>query len=170
LKTIKNIDTVVAKVLEIFCISCVIALFVIMIAKVFFRLVPVLSLIPTFSTGWFDEIIEWLFAWLIMTCSTLLCRNNEHFRVDLISTRLKNQNMASLLDTLCYTVALIFYVLLFHYSLLLCHSAVQTTPILGWPKSWFYMCVPVNSALMCIYTVARITIYSKGILAKKQTI
>ena len=156
MQILKKIDSVLAKVLEAFCVACMILLFLIMILKVFFRFVPILSLFPGFSTGMFDEFTEWLFSWLILTCSTLLCRNNAHFRVDLLSERLRGTRVGGILDALCYLVALAFYVLLLYYSFKLCTGAVQTSPLLRWPKAVFYACVPLNSFLMAIYTVVHI--------------
>lgn len=157
---LKKVDTAFSKVLDGFCLFCMVALGVILCAKVFFRFVPILSAIPTFSMGWFDEIIEMLFAWLIMTCSTLLCRENAHFRVDLIQMKLKGRPLA-ILEAIVYLIALVFYALLFYYGASLCSSAVQTTATLRWQMRYFYLCIPFNAFFLCIYTLRNV-IYHVG--------
>lgn len=156
---LKKIDNIFAKILDVFCIFCMSSLGVILCAKVFFRFVPLLSAIPTFSMGWFDELIEMLFAWLIMTCSTLLCRENAHFRVDLIQMKLKGRALA-VLEIAVYLVALVFYALLFYYGASLCATAVQTTATLRWQMRYFYLCIPFNAFFLCVYTVRNIVYYA----------
>lgn len=163
MNVLKKIDAVVGKVLDAACLVFFAGLFILLALKVFFRIVPVLSYFPSFSTGAFDEIIEWLFAWLIMTCASLLCRSNEHFRVDILQMKLAGTRMGEIIETLVYTVALAFYVLLFAYGLSLCMTAVQTTALLRIQVRWFYLCMPFNAAIMCAYTVRDIVKHAMGI-------
>lgn len=163
MNVLKKIDAAVGKVLDAACLLFFAGLFILLALKVFFRIVPVLSYFPSFSTGAFDEIIEWLFAWLIMTCSSLLCRSNEHFRVDILQMKLGRTRAGEILETVVYTVALVFYLLLFVYGLSLCRTAVQTTALLRIQVRWFYLCMPVNAAIMCVYTVRDIAKHAMGI-------
>lgn len=163
MNVLKKLDAIVGKVLDTACLLFTAALFVLLVLKVFFRFVPVLSLFPSFSTGAFDEIIEWLFAWLIMSGASLLCRSNEHFRVDLLQMKLGSTRIGQAIEAVVYVVALAFYVLLFVYGLSLCSAAVQTTPLLRIQVRWFYLCMPFNAAIMCIYTVRDIIGHVMGI-------
>ena len=74
-----RLDIVVNKLLTLLCMVCFLGLFVILGLNVFFRWVPVLSIFPSFSMGWFDEIVQMIFAWMVMTASCLLCWNSDHF-------------------------------------------------------------------------------------------
>ncbi len=121
--------------------------------NVFFRWVPILSLIPSFSMGWFDEIVEMLFAWLVFTASTLLCRNKEHFKVELIQMKLGGKRSLYLLEFFINLATLAFFGALLFYGWKLAEGGVQTTPVLRMQKRWLYMCVPFNSLLMTIYTI-----------------
>ncbi len=155
MKTLQKVDSYFAKFLEGVCVFCLISLGTILCAKVFFRFVPLLSMFPSFSMGWFDEIIEFLFAWLVMTCATLLCRENEHFRVDIIQSYIKGRPLA-LLECIVFTVALVFYLLMVYYGTSLCITAVQTTANLRWTVRYFYLCIPFNAVFWCIYTIRNI--------------
>ena len=57
---------------------CIASLWIIVTATVLFRFLPI------FPMGWSDEIVEFLFAWMVFICSAELCRQRKHFIVDLI--------------------------------------------------------------------------------------
>ena len=153
MEILKRIDEAVASLLKVLCLICFMGLFVILLMNVFFRWVPLLSLIPSFSMGWFDEIVEMLFAWLVFSASSLLCRDREHFKVELIQMKLKGKRSFYLLEFVINLVTLVFFSALLFYGWKLVVGGVQTTPVLRMQKRWLYMCVPFNSLLMTIYTI-----------------
>lgn len=77
--------------------------------NVFFRWVPILSLIPSFSMGWFDEIVEMLFAWLVFCASSLLCKNRDHFKVDLLQMHMQGRRSVYLLEFIINLATLVFF-------------------------------------------------------------
>lgn len=160
--TYEAIDKVVDNILKYISIMCMAFLFVILIFNVFFRLVPILSLVPTFSMGWFDEIVELLFAWLIMTASSYLCKHGEHFRVDIIQMQLKGKRSLYILETVIDLITLVFYVGLMFYGYRLAAQAVQTTPVLMMQKKWMYSCIPINALLMVIFTLMRLCVHVRN--------
>lgn len=150
---LKKVDAKIAVLLKTLCLICFTGLFVILLMNVFFRWVPILSRIPSFSMGWFDEIVEMLFAWLVFSGSSLLCRDKEHFKVDLIQMKLEGKRSLYIMEFAINLVTLVFFTALLYYGWKLAEGAVQTTPVLRMQKRWMYMCVPFNSLLMTIYTI-----------------
>lgn len=150
---LKKLDDVVDKTLINFSLFCLVGLFIILVCNVFFRAIPLLSIIPNFSMGWFDEIVELLFAWMIMTTSSVLCRRGGHFQVDIIQTKIKNERTKSTYVAVINIVSLIFFMALFYYGWKLTQDAVQTTPVLHIAKRWMYLCIPFNAFIMSMYTI-----------------
>lgn len=146
-------DFVVDKLLYLLCLVSFIGLFVILGLNVFFRWVPILSMFPSFSMGWFDEIVQMLFAWMVMSASSLLCRNRDHFKVDLIQMKLEGKRSLYVLEFVINLATIVFFAALMYYGWLLFKGAVQTTPVLKMQMRWLYLCVPFNSFLMLIYTI-----------------
>lgn len=160
-KMLRTIDVYLSKFLKVLAMTCMMGLFIILIANVFFRLVPILSVFPNFSMGWFDEVVEMLFAWLIMTTSSILCRDKAHFEVDLLQEKYKGKMWINYLDLFCNLVTLVFFVALAYYSIQLTKGAVQLSQELRIPKKWFYLCMPFNSIIMSCYTVRDIVLNVK---------
>lgn len=154
------------KVLKTLSMICFVGLFVILIANVFFRWVPLLQYFPSFSMGWFDEIVEMLFAWMIMTTSSILCRDKAHFAVDLLQVKFKDRKWVNVLNIFCDAVSLVFLVGLFYYSFILTSGATQLTQQMHIQKRWFYLCMPLNSFIMSCYTVRDIVVDVKKLIAK----
>lgn len=149
----KTLDSVVNRIMRILCLGCMIGLFVILIFNVLFRWVPILSYIPSFSMGWFDEIVEMMFAWMVMSASTLLCRNKNHFKVDLIQMKIEGKRSYYILEFLINLATMVFFAALLYYSWVWASGATQTTPVLKMRRTYPYMCIPVNAFLMLCYTV-----------------
>jgi TRAP-type C4-dicarboxylate transport system permease small subunit len=165
---LKKLDKVLNTVLTVISITCFIGIFIIMVFNIFFRWFPILSNIPNFSMGWFDEIIEMLVAWLIFTGAALLSRNQDHFRVDLIQMKLNGKRSLFILETIINIATALFFIALLYYSLNLVIGAVQTTPVLRLQKRWFYLCVPFNSFIITIYTIKNIILNMHKFLTYKK--
>lgn len=150
---LKKLDFVIDKLLHLLCLVSFIGLFVILGLNVFFRWVPILSLIPSFSMGWFDEIVQMLFAWLVMSASSLLCRSSDHFKVDLIQMKLEGKRALYILEFFINLATMVFFGALMYYGWILVQGAVQTTPVLKMQMKYLYMCIPFNSLIMLAYTI-----------------
>lgn len=148
-----RLDFVVNKLLTLLCMVCFTGLFAILGLNVFFRWVPVLSVFPSFSMGWFDEIVQMLFAWMVMTASSLLCRNSDHFKVNLIQMKLEGKKSLYVLEFVIHLATIVFFAALMYYGWILVEGAVQTTPVLKMQMKYLYMCIPFNAFIMLAYTV-----------------
>ena len=103
--------------------------------------------------GWFDEIVQMLFAWMVMSASSLLCRNSDHFKVDLIQMKLEGKRSLYVLEFMINLATMVFFGALMYYGWILVEGAVQTTPVLKMQMKYLYMCIPFNSFVMLVYTV-----------------
>ena len=119
--------------------------------------------------GWFDELVEMLFAWMIMTTASILCRDKAHFAVDLLQAKFKDKCWVNALNMFCDIVSLVFLVALFYYSMVLMMGARQLTQEMHIQKRWFYLCMPLNSFIMSCYTLRDLIVdCKKFVVFKKQ--
>lgn len=162
MKIMSKIDSIIYRILTAISIGCFVGIFLIMILNVFFRWFPILSNIPNFSMGWFDEIIEMLVAWLIFTGAAMLSRNRDHFRVDIIQMKLVGKGSLYILESVIDIATIIFFMVLLYYSISLFEGAVQTTPVLRLQKRWFYLCIPFSSSLILIYSIRDLVLNVRG--------
>lgn len=126
---------------------CLVGLLLLVGAGVFVRFVPIASM------GWADEIIEFGFAWMVFFGAALLWRNRTHFRVDLLLQQLAGTRFACLLEVVVNFISLSFFMLLAYEGYMLAVSAVDSSPILEWPKTLWYAIVPVSAIIIIVYTV-----------------
>ena len=123
------------------------ALLFLLSAVVFVRFVPVASL------GWSDEIIEWVFAWMIFLGSAALWRENEHFRVEWLPQKLKGRAAGKWLGILNEMISIFFIAVLTYYGAILTVSAHDRSPILELPKHLWYLCIPLAGVIMIGYSL-----------------
>lgn len=167
MKTIcSKVDKAIYIVLKTVVLISLTALFIILVFNVFFRFVPLLSAFSNFSMGWFDEIVELLFAWMVFSAAALLSRSNQHFRVDLIQMKLGECKWCSALEFLIDASSTFFLLIFIYYSWQLTVGAVQTSPVLMLQKKWFYLCMPFNFSIMLLYTVKNLISHFRSFSAQ----
>jgi len=143
-------DIAVGKFLRAVTAATLGLLFVLLLGNVFFRFVPI------FSFGWFDEIVEMCFAYFVFFGSAALFRENEHFVINLIPGKLKGRMSGKALSLCIEVVNLLFFAVLFYYSLEITLRAADQTPIFKLPKKLLYVCIPASSFAMSVYAVRNI--------------
>jgi len=152
MELLKKIDALLAKVLKIFVFTLFSALGLLLLLRVIIRYVPLGNVIPLFaSTGWSDEIVEMLIAWTIFTTSSIIMRDNAHFRVDLIEMKVKNKAVINVLNVLIALMGVVFFGALIRYSYKLFIEATWTTSILKISQRVPYASIFFNSILMFLY-------------------
>lgn len=161
----KKADHILYLVLKNLALICMAGLLVILIFNVFFRFVPILSAFPNFSMGWFDEIVEFLFAWMVFTTASLLTRSREHFRVDILQRKLGDGKLGMGLELLIDLASILFLLVFLYFSWQLTLGGIQVSQILQLPKKYFYFCLPFNFAIMLIYTVRNVVVHAAKFLA-----
>ena len=126
---------------------CIASLWIIVTAIVLLRFLPV------FPMGWTDEIVEFLFAWMIFTAAAELCRQRKHFIVDLIPNLIARTRTGHFLGIVIQLLALAFLLVFTYEGFRLAIQATDRSPIFEYPKTLWYLSIPVSGAIMIGYTV-----------------
>lgn len=157
-----KLDRFVGNVLLVMALTCFCCLFVILLGNLAARLYGMGNVM-----GWYTEVAEILFGWMVMCSASILCRKRGHFRVDLLEMKYGHRRGYYLLDFLTNLAALLFFVALLYYGVKLTWNATQTMPVLHIERFWAYLCVPFNAFFLCVYTL-RDAIRSLNILTGRE--
>lgn len=160
MKLLKTADELLARILKVLVVLMCSGIAIILFIRVIIRFTPLL--VPL---SWTDEIVELLMAWMIFTASTLITRDGQHFKVDILQTKFEGKVWMDIVNVLISVLGAVFIVSLFHYSFILVQKAAQFTPILKISTKWLYLCIPVNSALMLCYFIRDIVLGVKKAVA-----
>ncbi|MCX7788393.1 MAG: TRAP transporter small permease [Spirochaetes bacterium] len=152
---ISLVDRMVGKILRGISVMALTLLFFLLLGNVFFRFVPI------FSFGWFDEIVEMVFAYFVFFGSAALWREREHFRVCLVPDTVKG-NWKRVIDIFIEGCGVLFFLILLLYSTELTIRATDQTPIFKMSKRVLYACVPVSSFIMLIYATVSFVLRFRG--------
>lgn len=150
IKSMSIIDRILASFMRYVCLVCIVFLLVLMTGNVFFRFVPI------YSMGWYDEIVELLFAWLVFIGAAALWRENTHFRVEWFYAKFENRSSGCIIGLLIESLSLFFLLIMTFQGLRLTLLANDWTPILKFPKRLQYVDIPIAGSLMIIYSLRNI--------------
>jgi len=143
----KKIDRVLELMLRWGSSICLVGLLIIICAVVFVRFVPIASM------GWTDEIVEFAFAWMVFLCSAGLWRQRTHFRVEVITEWLGGSKAGRVLEILLSVISLVFFLVFTYEGGLLAIKATDRSPIFEFPKTLWYMSIPISGVIMFGYTI-----------------
>jgi len=147
-KILKKMDELLMLILKWFIITLCVGIALILLVRVIVRFTPI-----TLQMSWSDEVVEWMMAWMIFTAATIIMRNGEHFRVDLLQTKLEGKTAGYILSMAISLLGILFFVTLLYYSILLVKSAEWFSPILKVSTRVPYMSIPVNCFLIVLYLI-----------------
>jgi len=147
---LKAVDRVLGFVLRWFCILDMLALTGVLSAVVFIRFVPIWTL------SWSDEITEWLMASLIFMAAAALWRENDHFKITMISDRLAGRFSGRAFTLFLEVLTAVFIFFFAIYSLDLTLGSGRTSPVLSWPMTWWYAPMPVAGFIMVAYAIRNV--------------
>jgi len=153
---LKNIDRVLGVVLRLGSSICLVGLLIIISAIVFIRFVPFTSM------GWTDEIVEFAFAWMVFLCSAELWRRKTHFRVEVITDWLRGSKGGRVLEILLSVIALLFLLVFTYEGALLAMKATDRSPIFEYPRTLWYMSIPISGMIMIGYTIRDLIVFLRG--------
>lgn len=162
-----NIENRIGNFTRYFASFCLFVVFILFLANVITRF-NFISWNPT----WIDETIQFFLVWLIFLSAAELVRTREHFMVDILVDKLKGTNIGYYLRFISVLILLVTYLTILYFSIKLCLKAdIRSTFTLpSFVKmSWFYLCIPISTFLMCIYTIRDIIIAFFDIINKGQT-
>ena len=126
---------------------CIASLWIIVTATVLFRFLPI------FPMGWTDEIVELLFAWMVFIGAAELCRQKKHFIVDLIPNMLAGTRTGHVLGIVVQLLALAFLLVFTYEGALVAIQATDRSPVFEYPKTLWYMSIPISGIIMVGYTL-----------------
>ncbi|UUX50967.1 TRAP transporter small permease [Nisaea acidiphila] len=132
-------------VLAVACSAAFAAMFVLGIATVVFRFVIESSL------AFPDELIRYLFVWMIFLGSAVAFRRNMHAAIGLVVSSLPTvlRRGALILSSLLSGV---FFAMLFYYGVgLTVRVQEQISPALEISMSWVYGAIPAGMAFLIVY-------------------
>jgi len=155
-ETFDRVEQRFALMLKWGSVTFLMGLFLLIGAGVFVRFVPIASM------GWADEIIELGFAWMVFFGSTVLWRERSHFSVDLIPGRLAGSRAGCMLEISLGFLCLLFFMILSYEGWVLALSVEDRSPILNFPKIFWYVIVPIAGTMMLGYTVRDIWLLLHG--------
>ncbi|MCP4021212.1 MAG: TRAP transporter small permease [Desulfobacteraceae bacterium] len=140
-------DSVLQYSMRIIAISCFLLLFILLAGNVLIRNFPIMEIY------WFDEVVEFAFAWMVFIGAAKLWANNEHFRLKWLSGKIENQKAHHLFTLAIETVSIIFLFIFTYQSFQLTMLARDWTPVLNLSKRFLYVCMPISGAIMVGYSI-----------------
>lgn len=145
--TIRKILDLSELVLAAFCVAAFVAMFVLGIATVVFRYVIESSL------AFPDELIRYLFIWMIFLGSAIAFRRNMHAAIGVLVTNLPETLKRPALMIATAASGLFFIVLLTGGVELAARVRAQISPALEVSMAWVYSAIPVGMVFLLVYTV-----------------
>ena len=152
LAVLKKTDEIVAWVLKTIAVTLCLVIAFLLLGRVILRL-------PFFtsSMAWSEEIVELTMAWMILSMATLLFRDGEHFRVELVEKKWGCKPVMKYINLFITILSLIFVGMLLFYGIKFMLPQTQFSPILKINHRFYYASVPVNAFLMCCYMLRDLT-------------
>ena len=132
------------------CVACFSLLLLLLAGNVFVRFVPVAAFF------WFDEIVEWLFAWMIFFGAAALWARDEHFRLECLRDKVAGTPLGHLLRALLEAVSLFFLAVFFYQAARLTILARDWTPVFNVSRRCLYVCMPLSGLIMVGYSLRNI--------------
>jgi TRAP-type C4-dicarboxylate transport system permease small subunit len=148
MKLFQRIDCFVYRFFLYIGITCFLALFVVLACNVAIREFKL-----PFRMSWYSEVVEILFAYMVMFTAVVLAHERQHFKVDLLLIKYGNNKKFYILEVFTNAVALVFFICLTFFSIDLVKCACQTMSVLRITKRWAYLCVPISAFLMSVYAL-----------------
>jgi TRAP-type C4-dicarboxylate transport system permease small subunit len=136
--------------LRTLCVICFALLLLLLSGNVFVRFFPVAAFY------WFDEVVEWTFAWMVFLGAAALWARNEHFKLDWINEKIKGTRKGHIVAALLEVVSLFFLAIFFYQSLRLTALAKDWTPVFNVSRRFLYVCMPISGLIMVGYSIRNI--------------
>ena len=137
-------------------------IFVMFIANVFVRFVPVYNFTQT------DDWIQILLVWMIFPGAMELVRTRGHFVVDVITDRVAGTNFGHCCRLAVTVIELVTYALICWYGVVWVLRAQATFQSILWLQGrWAYAAIPVSAFFMTIYGVRDLILAVRAFLPAK---
>ena len=105
---------------------------------------------------WNDEVIELMLVWLIFMGSAEVWRINQHFAVDLVPVMFEGTRYEKAFKAFISLGCLVFIAIFTYRSYDLFERATDVSPYFSWPRKLWYGAMPVNGALMILFSLRQL--------------
>lgn len=143
-------DRALVFTLRLICVACFSLLLLLLAGNVFVRYFPVAAFY------WFDEVVEWMFAWMIFFGAAALWARDEHFRLEWISEKIRGTPAGHLVAAAIELTSLFFLVIFSYEALRLTLLAKDWTPVFNVSRRFLYACMPISGLIMVGYGVRNV--------------
>jgi len=149
---------ILSNVVEWVCMVLMVVLSVDLFLGVFSRYV----MVRTFT--WYDEIARGCFVWLTFLGAAVGVKRHAHFRLHIVVDRL-SPRLRQATVFLFPLVVIIFAGVLIQQGLVFLElGKFQQTPVMGLPKTWIYVAIPIGGALMILYSLGPLWRAIRGLI------
>ena len=148
--TLTTVDRNLHRLMFLICTSCFVLLFLLLAGNVFIRNFPFMEIY------WFDEVVEFAFAWMVFFGAAKLWAMNSHFKLEWLYDQIKNPKHRRLFRIAIETISLIFLVIFTWQSFRLTLLAKDWTPVFNLSKRYLYACMPIAGMIMTGYSIAAV--------------
>jgi TRAP-type C4-dicarboxylate transport system permease small subunit len=138
---------ILASSVEWVCMLLMVVLSIDLLLGVFSRYV----LVWTFT--WYDEIARGCFVWLTFLGAAVGVKRQAHFRLHIVVDRLSPRLRQAIVILLPLVVIIFAGVLIQQGLVFLELGKFQQTPVMGLPKAYIYVAIPIGGALMILYSL-----------------
>ncbi len=143
-------DRVLVYTLRLICICCFSLLLLLLSGNVFVRYFPVTAFY------WFDEVVEWMFAWMVFFGAAALWARDEHFKLEWINEKIKGTLVGHLVAVILELISLFFLLIFFYQALRLTMLAKDWTPVFNVSRRYLYVCMPISGIIMVGYSIRNV--------------
>jgi TRAP-type C4-dicarboxylate transport system permease small subunit len=143
-------DRMLIQFLRLICVCCFTLLLLLLTGNVFVRYVPVAAFY------WFDEVVEWTFAWMVFFGAAALWARDEHFKLDWINKKIKGTQTGHLVAVGLELISLFFLVIFFYQAMRLTILARDWTPVFNVSRRLLYVCMPISGLIMVGYSIRNV--------------
>jgi len=148
LKYMNVIDREISRAVRILCMISMAVIFILFLANVFVRFVPIYNFTTT------DEWITLFLIWTIFFGAQELVKTKSHFMVDVITDKLKGTTYGKIFRIISTSISIIMFAAICYYGIILVdrsQATLQTIPYMK--QSYLYACIPISAFFMMIYSI-----------------
>jgi TRAP-type C4-dicarboxylate transport system permease small subunit len=149
---------ILSNAVEWVCMVLMVVLSIDLLLGVFSRYV----LVRTFT--WYDEIARGCFVWLTFLGAAVGVKRQAHFRLLIVVDRLSPRLRQATVILLPLVVIMFAGVLIQQGLVFLELGRLQQTPVMGLPKMWIYVAIPIGGALMILYSLGPLWRAIRGLI------
>lgn len=148
----KNLKTILNKVLEIVCISLFVFITIVGTYQIVTRYV--FNAPSTVS----EELLTFSFTWMALLSAALVFGKREHMRMEFVANFFQGKS-SIFLSIISEVLVLIFSVLVLVYGgyQITKLTVLQVTASLGVPMSYIYVIVPITGVLIVLFSILNIS-------------